>query len=308
MRANSFFIILLYYKMTNNFNRIESMPHLVSDEKVIILDSGGNNVQNKSADGSRFTVTLNSSLEIPRNAINLKCDVHRALVWNTFYNITTADGNNEFVLTSYLANGTQTTQTITIPNGSYTPNLLEAELQAIFLDLGLIQNPPPLNISADQARGRIILKLNYTNTQVDFTNGKLADLLGFNNTTYGSLILPTPAPTQGFQKFIAPKNASFNKYQYLLLKSNLASGEGIMLNNRFDNYIAMIPISVSPFSQIQDLLSQPLELDSSLLKGSFGAKNIWLELCDQNGNPVNTNGENFSIMIKIKYQYKKFDV
>lgn len=292
----------------SNFNRIESMPHLVSDEKVIILDSGGRDIQNKSSDGSRFTITLNSSLEIPRDAINLKCDVHRVLIWNTFYNITASDNNNTFVLTSYLTNGTQSTQTITIPDGSYTPNLLETEIQAVLADLGFIQTPSPFSLSADQARGRIITKINYTNTQVDFSNGNLAELLGFNKTTYGVLILPTPVPTTGIQKFIAPNNASFNKYQYLMLKSNLASGEGIMLNNRFDNYIAMIPISVPPFSQIQDLLSQPIELDSSLLKGSFGAKNVWLELCDQKGEPVNTNGESFSVMLKIKYQYKKYDV
>jgi hypothetical protein len=295
--------------MSNNFHRIESMPHLVSDEKCFVLDSGGKNVQNKTSDGSRFVITLNSALEIPRNAINLKCDVHRVLVWNTFYNITAKLNNNSFVLTSYLANGTQSTQTITIPDGSYTPNLLEIEIQSIMSNLGYIQTPaPPINISADQARGRIILQFNYTDTTVNFTNGDFADIIGFDKTQYGNVVSPLPAPTQATQKIVAPKNANFNKYEYLLLKSNLASGEGIMVNNVYDNYIAMIPISVAPFSQIQDLLSQPIELDSSLLKGNFGAKNVWLELCDQNGDPVDTNGENFSVMIKIKYQYRKFDV
>ncbi len=280
-----------------NYTKIENIPHLVSTEKTIIFDSGGDNIQQKSQDGSKFVVTLNSNLEIPTTAINIKADVHRVLIWNTFHNINST--NNKLVV---VVLGVRTT--ITLSEGLYTPSTLNTELQQRMLELGFL--PQVLTLATNIPQGKIVLQFQNPSIQVDFSDPLsqgLSYILGFNQTLLGSY--STASPNSPYNK-IGDKIAHFNSHEYLLLKSNLTSGEGIMKNDSYQNIICQVPISVPPYSQIQDVLSQPVELDCNLLKGSFGSRNIWMELCDNKGEPIDTSGENYSVLIKIKYQYQQY--
>ena len=55
-----------------------------------------NQAQNVSADGSQFTVVLNSPLALPKGAMAATLSVSQANIWNTSYNISAAFGNNVF--------------------------------------------------------------------------------------------------------------------------------------------------------------------------------------------------------------------
>ena len=278
----------------SNYTRVENFSHLVSEEKCLILDSGGKG-STVSPDGSRFEVILENNLEIPKNALNITTDVHRVFIWNTFHNVTTK--NNAFSINATKLDNSSVAMTIFLDSGVYTPATLNTNLRLKLQEAGFSNDL--MKLEANTVTGKIqITFTQQCDIALDVSN-TIADLIGFNKGIFSCVIGTV---------LIGSNHARFNTHQYLLLKSNLCSGEGILLNDTYNNYICQIPISVPPYSQIQDILSQPVELQSNLLRGNFGSKRIWIELCNDQGEPIDTNGESFSVLLKIKYSYKKYEV
>ena len=92
-----------------------------------------------------------------------------------------------------------------------------------------------------------------------------------------------------------------------MIKSNIANSEGILINDAYGSYIAQVPLNSEPNTQIISELTQPLDIDANLFKGNIGIQRIWIELTNQNGDRVNTNGEYYSILLKLKYNFVKYD-
>jgi hypothetical protein len=117
------------------------------------------------------------------------------------------------------------------------------------------------------------------------------DLCGFP-LGYG---LTPPAPSQ----VMSPERASFNRVNYFLIHSTLAS-QGIRYNQNWDSIIAKVMITVPPGSEINFEPYQPLVSTPDELIGSTISKaRFWLT--DQNGVSVDTFGDSWSVALSISY-------
>ena len=118
-----------------------------------------------SADGSSFQVTLHDPIVIPKEAVECKIGVIAANVWNTSPNIAASYGNNQFEFTTTSAPAG--TYPLTIPDGLYSVEGLNAYLSSQFLNLGLPANL--ITISGDAATQRSIITFLTSGDSIDFT-------------------------------------------------------------------------------------------------------------------------------------------
>ena len=115
-------------------------------------------------------------------------------------------------------------------------------------------NPLPLvSLAPDDATQKVLLRFNYSNVTVDFTQANTPrDILGFDPLVYG----PYPgAPLN----ILAPKIAAFNQVNYFLIASDLVQ-KGIRFNNRYNQVITQVLIDVAPGSQITATPFNPVEI------------------------------------------------
>jgi len=283
--------------MSNNTQKYvvnESMGYVDTAERLVLLSSDpALGAKNLSPDGAYFNIDLQNVLEIPNNAHSVKMDIHRIICWNNISNI--KSGNNTMRVTGLLTdNTTSLTSTITFLDGIYSPYTLNTELQRLMSNLGYKQDIITISLILPLGKTTITLA---TGSSVDFTQPNTCrTVLGFASTVINTVGLN-----------IAPNTARFNPTDFLLIKSNIANSEGILINDSYGSYIAQVPLNSEPHSQIVSELSQPLDIDANLFKGNIGIQKIWVELCDQDGNRVNTNGEYYSILLKLKYFFVKYD-
>ena len=284
---------LSQYTISENFH------NLVQKSLTLVLDSDTRNgAFNKSPDGSRFSVELKNNLEIPANAENVSVKVHRVYIWNTFDNITST--NNQITVTGQDTLGVVQTKTITIDDGLYTPSQLNDELLEKLKDAGFKQTPDPvISLYPDIPKGKIVMKLNYNDSAFTFVGlAPFNDIIGFENRAYN-------VPTDG-TKILGTNNASFNTNDYILVKSNICGGEGVLLNDVYSDIIAVVPISSTPYSQIQATIDNPIEIDANLFKGPISTRLITTQITNQNGVALNTQNENYQISLQISWLEKKY--
>ena len=283
-----------------NYVVSENFHNLVPRSKTIVLDSDSKNgAFNKSEDGSRFSVELKNNLEIPNDAIGVNIDVHRVYIWNTFFNVT--NKNNQIFVQGKNTSDVIQSKTITMGNGLYTPATFNDELLEKLKDEGFKQSPRPvLQVYPDIPKGKITIKFNYSDTIVRFDNvsNPVNDLIGFEKKTY--------TVTQDEQKIVGKNNAAFNTNDYILCRSNISGGEGVLLNDIYSGIIAMIPITSSPYSQIQEIINQRLDIDGSMFKGTISNRLITTQITNQNGEALDTRGENYQVVLRISWYDKNF--
>ena len=283
--------------MNNNTSKYvvnESMGYVDSSERMILLSSDPSlGAKNRSSVGSYFNIDLQNLLEVPVNAHSVKIDVHRIVCWNNFNNITSS--NNKIRVTGLLVdNVTSLTSDITFLEGVYSPYTLNTELQRLMTSLGYKANIVTIGLILPIGKTTITLAVG---SSIDFTEpNSCRGVLGFNSSVLNATGLN-----------IAPSTAKFNPIDFLLIKSNIANSEGILVNESYGSYIAQVPLNSEPNTQIISELAQPLDIDANLFKGNIGIQKIWVELCDQDGNRVNTKGEYYSILLKLKYNFVKYD-
>lgn len=237
---------------------------------------------NKSQDGSSFSVQLDTPISIPRDAVGCYLSVVNASVWNVSYNISAEIGNNTF---TFRPVGDVGEQTIIIPDGQYSLEafnlMIQRELEALNLATDLFV------FTGDEASSRVIITFG-GNYEIDFTvpNSPI-DVLGFN-----ARIVQGPVAT-------GDQTAQFNRVNSYIITSNLVSN-GIPVNSSGAGVIANIPIDVKPGRLITFQPRNPVKVDASELIGH--SKNYFdIRLRDQNVRPVNTIGENFTVLISIEY-------
>ena len=244
-----------------------------------------NQAQNVSADGSQFTVVLNSPLALPKGAMAATLSVSQANIWNTSYNISAAFGNNVFRFRS--ANNDHT---IIFPDGLYSLSGLNSYLSTQFANLGLSSNL--LSVGGDDATQRAIITFVNAGDQVDFTvANSVREILGFN----ARLVVATIA---GFNAF-SDEPANFNRVNSYLIRSNLVS-QGIPVNSIGQGIIAQVPINVSPGSQIHYQPLNPIPVDAGELVG-MGRNVFTFSLVDQNLRPTPTAGETWDFVLVLTY-------
>jgi hypothetical protein len=186
---------------------------------------------------------------------------------------------------------------VTIPQGLYDLTGLNTSILTQLENAGARSDPSPLiNLTADSNTQKVIIRFNYSNVYVDFTQLQTPRvILGFNSAVYGPY---AGAPVNIF----ADTTAGFNTINYFLLGSDLVR-QGIRFNNTYAGVIAQVLIDVSPGSQIVSTPFNPSKIQCDELIGTKRS-NLRFRLTDDKLRPVNTNGEFYSARIVIRYQIK----
>lgn len=255
---------------------------------------------NRSVDGSAFEIQLDEPIHIHKDAINVQVTVEESTVWWTVPNI--IDGSND---TFYVfgdddqAIPVPQLYTVKIPQGLYDLTALNNSLQSGLESLGARtidgggNTLPLISLAADDATQKVLLRFNYPNVTVDFTQNNTArEILGFDSLVYGPYV---GAPIN----ILAPNIAKFNQVNYFLIACDLVQ-KGIRFNNRYNQVITQVLIDVSPGSQIVSKPFNPAKSNAHELAGSKRT-NLRFRLTDDKLRPVNTNNEYWTARIVIRY-------
>jgi len=99
----------------------------------------------------------------------------------------------------------------------------------------------------------------------------------------------------------APDYARFDSVQFLQVASQDLCDTGIVQNDGTSRGVmAQITISVPPGAQITYDPSNPLEIPTSVFSGSRPKAQARLTLLDHNGQSVNTNGQSWSVLLRVR--------
>ena len=188
--------------------------------------------------------------------------------------------------------------TVTIPQGLYDLSGLNLALLSGLEALGARTESggnslPLVNLEADSNTQKVIVRFNYTNVTVDFTQIDTSrEILGFNSQVLGPYV---GAPLN----ILADNVAAFNQINYFLIGTDLVQN-GIRFNNRYAGIVTQVLIDVPPGSQIVSTPFNPSKIQSDELSGSKRS-NIRFNLTDDKLRPINTNNEYYSVRLVIRY-------
>jgi hypothetical protein len=241
---------------------------------------------NVSSDGSQFSVQLDKSISVPKNAKNVTLEVDSAAIWWTVLNIESGVNDHLRVFAGATWND------IYIPQGLYDLNSLETALEKAVINLGLASDL--FVIEGDSATQKVVIGFKTAGLQIDFTvTDSPRILLGYN-----SQFLPSSVTT--FEEHIyAESVGGFSNITNFLIHSNIA-GQGIPINGIYNSTIAEVKIDAPAGSLINHEPFNPIKIPMNTLAGrNINALRFWLT--SQSNKAVNTNGEVWSVRISIKY-------
>ena len=269
------------------------MAFLQKEFSMIISSDIDTGAINKSSDGSRFEIQLENGMEIPKGAHNCTIQVVNATIWNSVPNVIT-DANDRITINGINTSDVGTTYTVTLPQGLYNLEQINSTIEYSLRDSGGKFDPLPMvSFTANEASNKVEMHVNYDGVQVDFSAARtIGQMLGFASTTFGDY---AGAP----DTILATSVATLNAIDYFLIHSDLTT-TGMRLNNSYNQTIAQALIDVSPGSQIISQPNHPPKIQCPHLIGSTRSHiNFWLT--DHQNEAVNTQGENYSMQIVVKY-------
>jgi hypothetical protein len=261
---------------------------------ILASSSTVNGARNKSSDGSYFEVYLNDSTKIPDDAKNITLEIEKSTIWWVMPNI--ESNNNQIFITGQNTANVVQSRLITIPAGLYDLSLLRTSILNELQNQGFKQLPlPVIDFSSNSATGKVIIKMNYTDSKVDFRPANCPNPI---NTILGFDLLEYTTTIAEFN-LTAPNIAKFNTINSLLVKSDLTDN-GMSLNGTENSICAQVLINVSPGSQIIYSPNNPTKTQADNLQGRL-LRNFHVELVNETGVRVNTFGENYSVLFKISW-------
>ena len=255
-----------------------------------------NGALNVSNNGSEFSVIFDRPLIIPKNAMNIQMYVYEASVWYNTPNIT--ELNNKFKLT-YFDGTISADYEITIPTGLYSMDDLNNVINRLLVNAGAPDSL--ITIIFDNSTQKSVIQINVTSPEtisIDFTiNNNIASLLGFNEAVI--------AATSGPISIYGDNVANLNTTNYYLIHSSLAEN-GIRINNKLNQTICKVPITVSPGQLIEFEAGNLIPISCQNLKNrSVNSCRFWLT--NDADIKVDTLGEYWSVTLVISYQMKIYD-
>ena len=256
---------------------------------ILISSSTSAGAYNVSAGIDQFDVSFRNEIKIPQHARNITVEVANASIWHTAFNISAALNNNKF----YLDVNFDTVYTVTIPDGLYDLTSIAAAINVSLVNQNLPSNV--ISFTADTATQKVIINYSVMGLRVDFTQANTCrSVLGFN-----SAVVPAAYTTDNISIY-ADVSAYFNLIDYFLIHSSIVSG-GLSINGTLSSIAARVLITATMGSQILYTPHIPTRIPCGHLVGST-ITNLHSWLSDQDGNAVNTNGEDWSYLCIIRYQ------
>lgn len=224
--------------------------------------------------GNSFEVNFNQPIQITNDA---KIALVSANIWFSWHNISSEYNNNKI---TYVDSNIQD-HVITLPNGFYTLDLLDQYLQSLRV---------PFRITVNEITSRCILKVPQ-GISVDFTNGEIYKLLGFNKSIY--------IAASGNKKFEGSKPINItNGIDRILIHCSLVDGSYLNFNSQMDTsdiIYSFVP-EAPPGSLI--VVNPNPELIYLPIRDSV-IRRIKMEITDQNNKKINLNNEPVTYMLNI---------
>ena len=253
-------------------------------ERFFCLIASSATADYKSTNGSEFTIQFQDPIKIPKQAQNIHASVTAAEVWNNFKNISA--GRNKLYITYNNAS-----YVITFPDGQYSLSSLQNALERELTNASA--SPSLIKLSADEPSQRVEIIFQHSGVSVDFKNhpDTIRELLGFDAKVITSALI-------GEYK-IGDSTANFNTINSLLVHSSLVN-QGIQINGNFSQTIAQIFIDSEPSTQVLYRPFVPTPISADHLAGQL-INSINFRLTNELNQNVDTNGENWSLRLKISY-------
>jgi len=190
--------------------------------------------------------------------------------WYSWDTISASLQNNTF---AYSNDAWATSKTITFPDGAYSINIIQDEINNQMLSNGdavqdadgVITSPITLGVNMATGKIKLILKNNY---QVSFLVGKFNTILGFDNAVY---TITT----------VAPRDADIsNNIDNLLIHCDLVSNA--YYNGRRTDIVYKVPINVVPSALLDITPTNPewIELSKRYINS------IYIRVTTQDNKPL----------------------
>ena len=239
------------------------------------------NISTSSLDN--ITDTHNFSVNFSNLEFNRDKEYQIALLnysmWYSWYNISSALGNNKF----YYYNGA-TNRTITLPDGQYGISDINSYIKSQITLLGDNQDNITITGNYNTLKVDIVVVGSYT---VTFGANSLYIILGFNNAqvlTAGTTASPNqPNVTNGVDA--------------LNINTSLIDSNSNLLNDNHSSAIFSFVPQSGPGSNLNERIAFPIYLP---LNAHGNIYNVQFSVSDQNGNILDLNGEQVSLSFHIK--------
>ena len=246
----------------------------------------------KTIDGSEFVVNFQPALTIPANSQNVSIALVQGTFWWTIPNFTACE-----ILLFFFVDGDEKAVTVSVPKGLYNYRQINVLIGNAAQDAGFDRDS--IVFVENGATSSIDLAFSVPAALV-FPQNSCGKQFGYAADVRYQFISDTD-PHYRSQFVSAPGTADFDTIQYLTVGTTLVNG-GFRLNGgTFKNVIANVIINAVPGYQITFSPATPLEVPTTALDNPIGLERATFSLMDQDGFPVDTNGEAWTVLLRIRY-------
>ena len=252
---------------------------------------------NRSTLGSAFEFKFETPLRIPSNTMPT-VSLYSASVWYNTPNLSNELDNNKLVVS--FSNVNEGDQRILIfSKGLYSLQSVNAALNAKLIEISGFGGSEIILV-ANNSEQRLYIRCSPSTASGDITihfeseASTIKEFLGFIGTD-------TPFETNGsVNNILGDSTAKFNSLSYYVISCSLSQG-AYAPNGSFNNsqLAAVIPQSVTPGSLIVYNPVNTIRCQSNLA-GATVSRCVFT-LTDQNGDPIDCIGEEWSAQIVVEY-------
>ncbi len=240
-------------------------------------------------------MSFSPALEISPLARNVSLSVIQGTFWWTIPNLETSE--LRITILPSATNVSEQTITISLPKGLYSYDAINTSINDELKEAGFDLNSVTFRVSGATNRMALVFEIP---ALVVFDNSNLAlgKLLGFDPGTYRY----QPALADFKSAVIEGQNvAGFDTIQYLTVGTDMVT-RGFQLNGGvFRGIIARVGIDAEAGYQILFQPTVPLEVKTDSLNAGQGLTRATFHLMDQDGELVDTNGQDWSLLLRIRY-------
>jgi len=266
------------------------------------------NIDTRFKDNYETDVLSKQTITLPERYTEVRnISVVNAEIPMSYYNISSALGNNSFVIKK--RTDETDTEHIIIPDGEYT-------IDELCLKMTLYSRIDSANVTTDTYKINLTLNVAHVDSLIDFTidgsgnrsrfgfKSSLGWLLGFRKPIVTTTIALNGAPS--IPSITGPR------YLYLVVDEFTSSGNqssfvsplpSSLINK---NILARISVSKQdyPFGSVMpaNLYNGLLMTDVRSYTGKVDIQKLNIQLVNEFGNVINLNGDDFSFCLKIEHE------